>query len=210
VPIGTGVDGYAFDDATQLAFASCGDGTTTIAKEETPQALTTIQTLKTERGAHTIGLDPQTASDLFTHTRPGSKPGASTCSGQSSAGLEMHRALAKAAGEIAPRFNSPTTRRWRRVEKRFMATPAAINAVPDQSENRFRRHRSAVSSEVDLCQDEAKTRHHETEGHQSKAGANPREERSLFGEMIPHVSPWLTSDARFHSRLLTPKHSRDH
>src|SRR5262249_12376156 len=28
VPIGAGVDGCAFDDATQLAFASCGDGTT--------------------------------------------------------------------------------------------------------------------------------------------------------------------------------------
>ena len=60
VPIGSGVDGCAFDDATQLAFASCGDGTTTIAKEETPQKLTTIQTLKTERGARTIALDPQT------------------------------------------------------------------------------------------------------------------------------------------------------
>ena len=60
VPIGAGVDGCAFDGTTQLAFASCGDGTTTIAKEETPQKLTTIQTLKTERGARTIALDPQT------------------------------------------------------------------------------------------------------------------------------------------------------
>src|SRR2546430_11005911 len=60
VPIGAGVDGCAFDDATQLAFASCGDGTTAIAKEETPQKLTVVQTLKTERGARTIALDPQT------------------------------------------------------------------------------------------------------------------------------------------------------
>jgi len=60
VPIGAGVDGCAFDDATQLAFASCGDGSTTIAKEETSQKLTIIQTLKTERGARTIALDPQT------------------------------------------------------------------------------------------------------------------------------------------------------
>src|SRR5438477_3730513 len=29
VPIGAGVDGCEFDDTTQLAFASCGDGTTT-------------------------------------------------------------------------------------------------------------------------------------------------------------------------------------
>ncbi len=60
VPIGAGVDACAFDDATQLAFASCGDGTTTIAKEETPQKITVTQTLKTERGARTIALDPKT------------------------------------------------------------------------------------------------------------------------------------------------------
>jgi YVTN family beta-propeller protein len=60
VPIGTGVDGAAFDDGTQLAFASCGEGVTTIAKEETPQKLTVVQTLKTERGARTMALDPMT------------------------------------------------------------------------------------------------------------------------------------------------------
>ena len=60
VPIGAGVDGCAFDDATQLAFASCGDGTTTIAREETPQKLTVVQTLKTEPRARTIALDPKT------------------------------------------------------------------------------------------------------------------------------------------------------
>jgi YVTN family beta-propeller protein len=60
VPIGTGTDGCAFDDAMQLAFASCGDGTTTIAKEEAPNNLTVIQTLKTERGARTMALDPKT------------------------------------------------------------------------------------------------------------------------------------------------------
>ena len=60
VPIGAGVDGCAFDDTTQLAFASCGDGTTTIAKEESPEKLSVVQTLKTERGARTITLDPKT------------------------------------------------------------------------------------------------------------------------------------------------------
>lgn len=59
-PIGAGVDGCAFDDATQLAFASCGDGTTTITKEETPDKLTVVQTLTTERGARTMALDPKT------------------------------------------------------------------------------------------------------------------------------------------------------
>ena len=60
VPIGAGVDGCAFDDSMQLAFASCGDGTTTIAKEEAPNKLTIVQNLKTERGARTMALDPQT------------------------------------------------------------------------------------------------------------------------------------------------------
>jgi DNA-binding beta-propeller fold protein YncE len=60
VPIGTGVDGAAFDDASQLAFASCGEGTTTIAKEEAPDKLTVVQTLKTERSARTMAIDPAT------------------------------------------------------------------------------------------------------------------------------------------------------
>jgi YVTN family beta-propeller protein len=60
VPIGAGVDGCAFDDATQLAFASCGEGTTTIAKEEGPEKLTVVQTLKTERSARTMAIDPTT------------------------------------------------------------------------------------------------------------------------------------------------------
>src|SRR3989440_6299571 len=59
VPIGAGVDGCAFDDATQLAFASCGEGTTTIAKEDGDK-LTTVQTLKTERSARTMAVDPKT------------------------------------------------------------------------------------------------------------------------------------------------------
>lgn len=60
VPIGTGVDGCEFDDAMQLAFASCGEGVTTIAKEESPEKLTVLQTLQTQRGARTMALDPKT------------------------------------------------------------------------------------------------------------------------------------------------------
>ncbi|HEV8418212.1 MAG TPA: hypothetical protein VGQ43_05655, partial [Candidatus Udaeobacter sp.] len=60
VPIGSGVDGCAFDEATQLSFASCGDGTTTIAKEEAPNKLSVLQVLKTERGARTMVLDART------------------------------------------------------------------------------------------------------------------------------------------------------
>jgi YVTN family beta-propeller protein len=58
--IGTGVDGAAFDDVTQLVFASCGEGVTNIVKEETPEKLRAVQTLKTESGARTMALDPKT------------------------------------------------------------------------------------------------------------------------------------------------------
>ena len=60
VPIGGGTDGCAFDEATQLVFASCGEGVVTIAKEESPEKLSIVQTLTTEHGARTMTLDPQT------------------------------------------------------------------------------------------------------------------------------------------------------
>jgi DNA-binding beta-propeller fold protein YncE len=60
VPIGQGVDASAFDPGTQLVFCSTGEGTVTIAHEDSPDKLTVVQTLKTERGARTMTLDPQT------------------------------------------------------------------------------------------------------------------------------------------------------
>jgi YVTN family beta-propeller protein len=60
VPIGDGVDANAFDPGTQLAFASCGDGTVTIAHEDSPDKLTVVQTLQTTRGARTMTIDPKT------------------------------------------------------------------------------------------------------------------------------------------------------
>jgi DNA-binding beta-propeller fold protein YncE len=59
VPIGDGVDANSFDPGTQLAFASCGDGTVTIAREDGDK-LTVVQTLKTEPRARTMTLDPKT------------------------------------------------------------------------------------------------------------------------------------------------------
>ncbi|HVV69971.1 MAG TPA: YncE family protein [Verrucomicrobiae bacterium] len=60
VPIGQGVDACAFDPGTQLAFASCGDGTVTIAHEDGLNTLSVVQKLPTERGARTMALDPTT------------------------------------------------------------------------------------------------------------------------------------------------------
>ncbi|MGI8821417.1 MAG: YncE family protein [Chthoniobacterales bacterium] len=81
-PIGEHVDGCVFDDATQFVFASCGEGLVTIAKEEAPDKLTVVQTLKTERGARTIALDPSTHRILLPTAEfepapspsPGAKP----------------------------------------------------------------------------------------------------------------------------------------
>ena len=58
VPITPGVDANAFDPVTRLAFASCGDGITTIAKQDGPDKLTVAQSLSTRRGARTMALDP--------------------------------------------------------------------------------------------------------------------------------------------------------
>ena len=60
VPIGQGVDAYAFDPGTGLAFSSCGDGTVTIAHEDAPDKLTVVQTLETQRGSRTMTIDPST------------------------------------------------------------------------------------------------------------------------------------------------------
>jgi len=59
VPIGKGVDACCFDPGTSLAFASCGDGTTTIAREDGDK-LTVVQKLTTEPRAKTMTLDPKT------------------------------------------------------------------------------------------------------------------------------------------------------
>jgi len=60
VPIGKGVDANAFDPATQLAFSSNGEGTLTVAHEETPDKLTVLQELKTQPGARTMAIDLKT------------------------------------------------------------------------------------------------------------------------------------------------------
>jgi DNA-binding beta-propeller fold protein YncE len=81
LPIGPGVDatGFAGD-----AFASCRNGTLTVARETAPGRFEVIQTVSTPVGARTLGLDPQ-ARTLYLPTaefetaaagkRPAPKPG---------------------------------------------------------------------------------------------------------------------------------------
>jgi hypothetical protein len=60
VPIGDGVDANGFDPGAQLAFSSNGEGTVTIAHEDSPNKLTVVQNLKTQRGARTMAVDAKT------------------------------------------------------------------------------------------------------------------------------------------------------
>lgn len=57
VPIGKGVDANRFDPETDMVFASCGDGTITVAHEDSPDKLSVVQTITTQRGARTMALD---------------------------------------------------------------------------------------------------------------------------------------------------------
>ncbi|HVM48305.1 MAG TPA: hypothetical protein VMU04_09775, partial [Candidatus Acidoferrum sp.] len=55
LPIGAGVDATKFGGD---AFASCGDGTLTVVRETAPGEFKVLQTVKTPRGARTMGIDP--------------------------------------------------------------------------------------------------------------------------------------------------------
>jgi DNA-binding beta-propeller fold protein YncE len=57
VAIGQGVDANRFDPVTGYAFASCGDGTLTIAHEDSTSKFSTVEMIQTQRGARTMALD---------------------------------------------------------------------------------------------------------------------------------------------------------
>lgn len=67
IPIGKGIDASRFDPETGLAFASGGDGTITVAHEDSPDHYTPLQTIPTEKGARTMALDLKT-HNLYTVT----------------------------------------------------------------------------------------------------------------------------------------------
>lgn len=58
LPIGAGVDATAFDSGD--AFASCRDGSLTVARETAPGKFEVVQTVKTRLGAKTLGIDTAT------------------------------------------------------------------------------------------------------------------------------------------------------
>ena len=58
--IGEGVDANGFDPATQLAFASNGEGTLTVVHEDSPDNYTVVENVPTRRSARTMALDLKT------------------------------------------------------------------------------------------------------------------------------------------------------
>ncbi len=60
IPIGMGNDGVVFNPATHEVFASQGDGTLAVVKENSPTSFSLEQSLPTQSGAKTLTLDSKT------------------------------------------------------------------------------------------------------------------------------------------------------
>ena len=65
--IGEGCDATVFDAEQMLAFASAGDGTITVIREDSPDKFSVVETVKTQDHARTMAIDPKT-HDVFTVT----------------------------------------------------------------------------------------------------------------------------------------------
>jgi DNA-binding beta-propeller fold protein YncE len=74
VPIGQGVDANRFDPVSGYAFASCGDGSLTIAHEDSPTKFSIVETLQTQRGARTMALDYATHAVYLVTAELGAAP----------------------------------------------------------------------------------------------------------------------------------------
>jgi hypothetical protein len=77
LPIGSGVDATKFADDV---FASCGDGTLSVARETAPDKFEVVQTVATPLGARTMGVDPNTrtvylpTAEFEPQSQPQSRP----------------------------------------------------------------------------------------------------------------------------------------
>jgi DNA-binding beta-propeller fold protein YncE len=74
LPIGDGVDAAAYDPGTALAFASNGDGTLTIVKQDGPDAYHVVENAATQRGARTMALDEKTHQVFLATAEFGTPP----------------------------------------------------------------------------------------------------------------------------------------
>ena len=75
-PIGDRVDANVFDAATNMLAAATREGTLHIFHEDSPDKLSVVETVKTEFGAKTMGLDPKTHKLFLTTSDFGPAPAA--------------------------------------------------------------------------------------------------------------------------------------
>jgi DNA-binding beta-propeller fold protein YncE len=75
VPVGEGVDAADFDPGTGLAFASGGDGTLAVVREDAPNHFA-VELVPTARGARTMALDPRTHRVYLSSAQYGPVPAA--------------------------------------------------------------------------------------------------------------------------------------
>jgi YVTN family beta-propeller protein len=80
-PISAGVDAAAFEPATGLIFASTREGKIHIFHEDSPDKFSEVETVTTEYGAKTMGLDTKT-HHLFVDTADFSSPSAPSAENQ--------------------------------------------------------------------------------------------------------------------------------
>jgi hypothetical protein len=64
-PITAGVDASVYDPATGFVFSSTRAGVLHVFREESPDKLSPIEEIKTEYGAKTMALDPNTSNLLL-------------------------------------------------------------------------------------------------------------------------------------------------
>lgn len=74
LPIGDGCDGVAFDPKKKLIFSSNGEGSMTVVKEENSSVFKVLETVKTQKGARTIALNPTTSQLYLPTAEFGPKP----------------------------------------------------------------------------------------------------------------------------------------
>jgi YVTN family beta-propeller protein len=73
-PIGDRVDANVFDPATNMVAAATREGTLHIFHEDSPSKLSEVETIKTQFGAKTMGLDPKTHKLFLTTSDFGPAP----------------------------------------------------------------------------------------------------------------------------------------
>jgi DNA-binding beta-propeller fold protein YncE len=74
LPIGSGVDGAAYDPATGLVFAANGEGTLTVAHEDSPDSFRVVENVPTQAGARTLALDLKTHRVFLSTAQFGPRP----------------------------------------------------------------------------------------------------------------------------------------